>query len=164
MRIRENSFVAIDYVLSLDSGEVVDRSRPEEPFRFLFGFGQVIPGLERGLQDMEQGQSATITVEAKDAYGEKRDDLYREIPRDQFPDDMEIEPEMVFQVDGPQGVAAFRVDAVSETAVIADFNHPLAGERLHFQVTVKEVREARPEDLHRYGPQGCGSGKGECEG
>jgi FKBP-type peptidyl-prolyl cis-trans isomerase SlyD len=163
MRIRENSYVAIDYILSLDSGEVVDRSTPEEPFCFVIGFGQVIPGLERGLQDMEQGQSAKITVEAKDGYGEKRDDLYREIPRDQFPGDTEIEPHMVFQVTGPQGVATFRVDSVSEAAVVANFNHPLAGERLHFQVTVKEVREARPEDVHRCSPQGCESCKGDCE-
>jgi FKBP-type peptidyl-prolyl cis-trans isomerase SlyD len=163
MRIQDNSYVAIDYILSLDSGEVVDRSTPGEPFCFVVGFGQVIPGLERGLQDMEQGQSAKITVEAKDGYGERRDDLFREIPRNQFPSGTEIEPHMVFQVSGPQGVATFRVDSVSDAAVVADFNHPLAGERLHFQVTVKEIREARPEDAHRCGPQGCESCKGDCE-
>jgi len=163
MKVQDNSYVAIDYILSLDSGEVVDRSDPGEPFCFVIGFGQVLPGLERGLQGMAEGQSATITVAAEDGYGERKDDLYRGIPREQFPSDIALEAGMVFQMTGPQGMARFRVDSVSEAAIVADFNHPLAGERLHFQVTLKEVREARPEDVHRCGPQGCGTCKGDCE-
>jgi len=163
MKIEEHTYVAIDYTLTLDSGEVVDRSDPGEPLGFVTGFGQIIPGLEQGLAGMEQGQSAKITVEAKDGYGERQQELYREIPREHFPGDAEIEPEMVFQMTGPQGVARFRVDAVNDKMVVADFNHPLAGERLHFQVTVQEVREARPEDVQQCGPQGCASCSGECE-
>lgn len=163
MKVEDNSYVAIDYILSLDSGEVVDRSDPGAPFCFVIGFGQVIPGLERGLQGMEQGQSATITVAAADGYGERKDDLYRGIPRGHFPRDIALEAGMVFQMTGPQGIARFRVDSVSDEAIVADFNHPLAGERLHFQVTLKEVREARPEDVHRCAPQCCSSCKGGCE-
>jgi FKBP-type peptidyl-prolyl cis-trans isomerase SlyD len=163
MKIEEHTYVAIDYSLTLDSGEVVDRSEAGEPLGFVTGFGQVIPGLEKGLAGMEQGQSAKITVEAREGYGERQQELYREIPREYFPGDTAIEPEMVFQMTGPQGVARFRVDAVTDQVVVADFNHPLAGERLHFQVTVQEVREARPEDVNQCGPQGCESCSGECE-
>lgn len=163
MKIQEHAYVAIDYTLSLDSGEVVDRSDPGEPLGFVIGFGQIIPGLEKGLQGMEQGQSAKITVEAGEGYGERQTELYREIPREHFPGDAEIETGMVFQMTGPQGVARFRVDSVTKEVVVANFNHPLAGERLHFQVTVQQVREARPEDLHECGPQGCGGCSGECE-
>jgi FKBP-type peptidyl-prolyl cis-trans isomerase SlyD len=163
MKVQDNSYVAIDYVLSLDSGEVVDRSDPGKPFGFVIGFGQVIPGLERGLQGMEQGRSGTITVAAEDGYGERKDDLYRGIPRAHFPKDIALEAGMVFQMTGSQGNARFRVDSVSDEVIVADFNHPLAGERLHFQVTVQEVREARPEDVHRCRPQGCESCKGDCE-
>jgi len=163
MKIDEHTYVAIDYTLTLDSGEVVDRSEPGEPLGFVTGFGQIIPGLEQGLAGLEQGQSAKITVEAKDGYGERQQELYREIPREHFPDDTAIEPEMVFQMTGPQGVVRFRVESATDEMVVADFNHPLAGERLHFQVTVQEVREARPEDVQQCGAQGCGSCSGECE-
>ena len=163
MKIQQHAFVAIDYTLTLDSGEVVDRSDPGEPLGFVIGFGQIIPGLEKGLTGMEQGQSAKITVEAEDGYGERQQDLYREIPREYFPGDGELAPQMVFQMTGPQGVARFRVDSVTDKAVVADFNHPLAGERLHFQVTIQQVREARPEDVQQCGPQGCGGCSGECE-
>jgi FKBP-type peptidyl-prolyl cis-trans isomerase SlyD len=163
MKIQQHAYVAMDYTLTLDSGEVVDRSDPGEPLGVVIGFGQIIPGLEKGLTGMEQGQSAKITVEAEDGYGERQKELYREIPREYFPGDAELEPQMVFQMTGPQGVARFRVDSVTDKAVVADFNHPLAGERLHFQVTIQEVREARPEDVQQCGPQGCASCSGECE-
>ena len=163
MKIQEHRYVTIDYTLTLDSGEVVDRSEPGEPLGFVTGFGQIIPGLEKGLTGMEQGQSAKITVEAGDGYGERQQQLCREIPREHFPGDAAIEPEMLFQMTGPQGVARFRVESVTDKVVVADFNHPLAGERLHFQVTVQEVREARPEDVQQCGPQGCASCSGECE-
>ena len=163
MKIQEHAYVAIDYSLSLDSGEVVDHSEPGEPLGFVIGFGQIVPGLEQKLKGMEQGQSAKITVEMEEGYGERQQDLYREIPREYFPGDGELEPQMVFQMTGPQGVARFRVDSVTDKAVVADFNHPLAGERLHFQVTIQQVREARPEDVQQCGPQGCGGCSGECE-
>jgi len=162
MKIQEHAYVAIDYSLSLDSGEVVDHSEPGEPLGFVIGFGQIVSGLEQKLKGMEQGQSAKITVEMEEGYGERQQDLYREIPREYFPGDARIEADMVFQVNGPQGVARFRVDSVTDKMVVADFNHPLAGERLHFQVTVQQVREARPEDMQQCGPQGCGSCSGEC--
>lgn len=62
MQIQDKAFVAIEYTMSLDSEEVVDRSTPGEPYGFIFGTGQILPGLEKGLKGMEQGQSARITV------------------------------------------------------------------------------------------------------
>ena len=147
MKIQDNAYVGIEYTLSLDSDEVIDRSEPSKPFGFIFGGSQVIVGLQKGLEGMEQGQSATFTVEPEEGYGQPIQELFREIPREQFPDDMDIEPNMVFEASGPQGPVRLRVESVNDEVVVADMNHPLAGERLHFDVKVVEVREARAEEL-----------------
>lgn len=147
MKIQDRAYVSIEYTLSLDSDEVVDRSDPEKPFDFIFGGSHVIAGLEKGLLGMEQGQSAKLTVEPEEGYGQPNSELIREIPRDQFPDDMDIEVNMVFEASGPHGPVRLRVKSVSDDLVVADMNHPLAGERLHFDVKVVGVREAGAEEL-----------------
>jgi FKBP-type peptidyl-prolyl cis-trans isomerase SlyD len=163
MKIQDQTYVAIEYILSLDSDEVVDRSQPGEPFGFVFGAGQVIPGLEKGLQGMAQGESAKITVEAEEGYGEPSPDLFRDIPREQFPSEVDIEPGMVFEASGPQGPVQFRVQSVSDEVVVADLNHPLAGERLHFDVKVAEVREPTAEELDKLRDLcGCASESCDC--
>ncbi len=171
MKIDENAYVAMEYALSLDSGEVVDRSSEEEPLEFIFGAGQVIAGLERGLKGMEPGQRSKITVEAEDAYGVAKQELQREIPRANFPEGMELEPGMGFEARGPHGPVTFRVISSDADNVLADFNHPLAGQRLHFDVHVVEVREPRAEELaqlHAHpgedgcSPSACSSCSGSC--
>lgn len=147
MKIQDEVYVAIDYTLTLDSDEVVDRSEPGKPFGFIYGGGQVIVGLEKGLEGMKQGESAKFTVEPEDGYGQPRQELFRELPREHFPPDVDLAPNMIFEGSGPQGTFRFRVESVSDEVVMADLNHPLAGQRLHFEVEVVEVREARAEEL-----------------
>ncbi len=159
MKIQENAYVGIEYTLSLDSGETVDQSEPGEVLDFIFGTGQMIPGLERQLEGLEQGTSASLLVEAHEGYGLPDPDMYRDVPRASFPADAEIKAGMVFQAMGPHGSRPIRVKAVEGDAVTVDFNHPLAGERLHFDVKVKEVREATDEDLaSMMHGAGCGGG------
>ena len=164
MKIQDQTYVAIEYTLTLDSDEVVDQSEPGKPFGFIFGAGQVIPGLENGLEGMKQGQSAKIAVEAEEGYGRSRQELFREIPREQFPAEVDIEPNMIFEADGPHGPIRFRVESVNDELVVANLNHPLAGERLHFDVKVAEVREATAEELEKLKdhsgctPENCGCG------
>ncbi len=155
MKIKDKTFVSIDYTLKLDSGETVDKSEPGKPFSFVVGSGQVIPGLEKGLKGLEKGETTTITVEAADGYGEQRPDLMREIPRSQFPANIDLKPGMAFEAESPQGPMRFTISQVNEDMVVADFNHPLAGERLHFDITVSEVREPRPEDMAALAGSGC---------
>lgn len=141
MKIQDKSHVTFEYTLSLDSGEVVDKSEPGQPLSFVCGFNQIIPGLEKELMGMEEGQTANITVEAEDAYGLASDELIREIPRENFPEDVDIQPGMGFEANGPQGPVRFRVKSADDKVVMADFNHPLAGERLHFDVKITAIRE-----------------------
>ncbi len=76
MKVQPNKFVSIEYTLTLDSGEVVDRSDPGKPLGFVFNSGQMIAGLEKGLDGMEPGQSSRIDVEPEDGYGYPSSDLH----------------------------------------------------------------------------------------
>ncbi len=169
MKIQDQTYVAIEYTLSLDSDEVVDQSEPGKPFGFIFGAGLVIPGLEKELEGMEQGQSAKLTVEAEEGYGQPRQELFRELPREHFPADADIEPSMIFEADGPHGPLRFRVESVNDDVVVANLNHPLAGERLHFDVKVAEVRKASAEELMAAeaqsgcAPESCACCEGTCD-
>jgi FKBP-type peptidyl-prolyl cis-trans isomerase SlyD len=168
MKVREHTYVAIEYSLSLDSGEVVAKTREGESYGFIVGAGQVVPGLDEGLHGMEEGQSAQISVEASQGYGERRSEMCQKIQRSFFPEDADIRPGESFQTMGPQGPVGFEVTAVEGDMVVADFNHPLAGERLHFDVTVREVREPEPGEIEALltgsgcSQTACGSCGGGC--
>jgi FKBP-type peptidyl-prolyl cis-trans isomerase SlyD len=166
MKIEDRTYVAIDYSLSLDSGEVVDKSEDGDPLGFIFGTGRVVPGLEKGLLGMEPGQSARITVEVAEGYGERKDEMFQRISRSEFPKDTELQEGMAFQAMGPHGPVRFQITEVKGDTVVADFNHPLAGERLHFDITVAEVRHPEPGELDAMAggcaPSACGSCGGGC--
>ena len=147
MKIDDKSYVAIDYALSLDSGEEVDRSEPGEPLEFIFNTGQVIPGLEAELKGMEKGQSTKFKVESENGYGQPRSELLRKIPRKEFPPD--VKAGMAFQADGPHGQTPFLVREVNDEVVTIDLNHPLH--------KILEVREATEDELSVAADEaGCG--------
>lgn len=162
MNIAENLFVAIDYVLTIDSGEEVDRSEEGSPLGFVYGCGMLIPGLEKQMMGMKVGDRAKVDVEAADAYGIHDPELVKPIAKTNFPDDVALQPGMVFQGQGPHGPVAVRVASVEDDHVMADFNHPLAGKSLHFDIEVVEVREPSEEELQASVHAGCQ--EGDCEG
>ncbi len=148
MKITDKLYVAMDYKLSLASGEEVDSSPPGESLGFITGTSQIIPGLERALMGMAAGDSSRITVEPEDAYGPVVKDMFQEIPRGQFPDDVKVEPGMTFHAQGPHGQVVLTVTELKDNdVVIVDLNHPLAGQQLFFDVNIVEVREPSAEEL-----------------
>ena len=170
MKVDDRLYVSIEYKLTLDSGETADGSSPGEPLGFIVGANQVITGLEKGLRGLEAGQTALITVEPEEGYGKPNPNLYRDIPRENFPESLDIRPGMGFEARGPHGPVTFRVRTVDGEVVGADFNHPMAGERLHFDVKVLEVREPRAEELAALAqaeacqPSDCAGCGGSCGG
>ena len=166
MQIDDKSYVAIDYTLTLASGEEVDSSPEGQPFGFITGSGQVISGLENHLMGKAAGDQSKIVVEPEDGYGAVNENMFQEISREQFPEDTEIEPGMTFQAQGPQGPVLIKVHELKDNVVVVDLNHPLAGEQLHFDVKVVEVREPSSEELAQLEQQqaaGCGCGCGTEE-
>jgi len=163
MNIEDKSYVAIDYTLKLVSGEEIDSSKEGQPFGFITGTGQVIPGLEKALMGKEAGFESNIVVDPDDAYGLINENLFQELPRSQFPEDEEIEPGMTFHAQGPHGPVMLSVKSVNDDdTVTVDLNHPLAGEQLHFDVKVVEVREPSAEELKQIEMMAAGCGCG-CE-
>lgn len=164
MQIDDKTYVAIDYRLTLASGEEVDSSPEGEPLGFITGSGQIIPGLEKALMGMRAGDRSTIVVEPEDGYGPVDEAMFEDIPRNQFPDDCEIEPGMTFHAQGPHGPFMLSVAKVNDNdTVTVDLNHPLAGQQLHFDVTVVEVRTPSAAELAE-GAAGCGCGCGSNSG
>ncbi len=148
MKITDKLYVAMDYKLSLASGEEVDSSPPGDPLGFITGASQIIPGLERALMGMSVGDSSRVTVEPEDAYGPVIEDMFQEIPRSQFPDDVKVEPGMTFHAQGPHGQIVMSVTELKDNdVVVVDLNHPLAGQQLFFDVNIVEVREPSAEEL-----------------
>jgi len=163
MNIIDNVYVAFDYKLTLDSGEEVDSSPDNQPFSFITGSGQIIPGLEKGMMGMTVGDKSKISVEPKDAYGHVNPELIGDIPRSHFPGEMELKPGMIFQSQGPNGwISANIIEIKDDNTIVADLNHPLAGKTLHFNVNIVEVRELTAEELTGLS-SGCGCGCGPEE-
>ena len=157
MQIAENTVASFHYTLTNDAGEVLDTSRGREPLAYLHGAGNIVPGLEEAMAGHKAGDSFKVDVAPEDGYGNHHEGLVQDVPRAAFQGVDEIEPGMSFQANTPQGVHSVTVTKVTSDTVTVDGNHPLAGQRLHFDVEVTDVRAASAEELahgHAHGPGG----------
>jgi FKBP-type peptidyl-prolyl cis-trans isomerase SlyD len=158
MRIEKGRVVDLDYSLHLGDGEVVDRSEPGEPLTYLHGEGEIVPGLESALEGMEQGQQKKVVVSPDSGYGDRDPTRVQRVPREAFPPGFVPQIGMELSAQGPDGEEVpFVIEKVEPGTVTIDLNHPLAGKTLHFDVTVRAVREATPDELHHghaHGPEG----------
>jgi FKBP-type peptidyl-prolyl cis-trans isomerase SlyD len=160
MNISNGSVVGIDYSLHLGDGEVVDASSPGEPLTYLHGEGQIVPGLENALTGLAVGDRKQVVVDPAEGYGPHDPAGIQEVPRRAFPPNFEPKPGMELTAEGPRGEPVpFVVREVRPETVLIDLNHPLAGKTLHFDVTVREIRDATDEEKahgHAHGPHGHG--------
>jgi FKBP-type peptidyl-prolyl cis-trans isomerase SlyD len=157
MTIAKNKVVAIDYTLTDREGNVLDSSSSHGPLYYIQGIGNLIPGLEAKLEGKTTGDNLKVVIAPKDGYGEREESLCQQVPRSQFENGGQIEVGMQFEVETEQGELVVTVTEVSGETITVDGNHPLAGIELHFDVTVKEIREASAEEMahgHVHGPGG----------
>lgn len=154
LEVTDGMIVCLDYTLRLDDGEIVDTSEERDPLAFVQGQRQIVPGLERQLYGMEVGEEKQVVLNPAEGYGERDPEATQDVPRDVFEEDLDLQPGMPIQVsDGTGRRATAFVAAVGDESVELDFNHPLAGETLHFTVEVVDLREATEADLM----SGCGT-------
>ena len=157
MEIENGKVVRIDYTLKNDRGEVVDSSEGREPLSFLHGVGQLLPRLEEEMVGHGAGDTLEVSLSPAEGYGEREEDKVGQIPRSSIGGEGTLEVGTTLQASGPEGETILQVTEVGEENVTVDANHPLAGENLHFTVTVQEVREPTPEEKehgHAHGPGG----------
>ena len=138
---RDGDTVRVRYRGRLANGEVFDESPEGEPFEFQVGAGQVIPGFDEGVRGMRVGETRTVEIEVEDAYGERHEELVNEIAREGMR--LGEEPHVGMSVlmklpDGNQ--IPLTVTGVTETHVTLDANHPLAGEKLIFEIELLEIK------------------------
>jgi len=147
MTISQDKVVTIDYTLKNTQGEVLDSSEGQEPLVYLHGAENIVVGLERELNGKSVGDSLNTSVSPEDGYGVRNEELIAAVPREMFESDMDIEVGMSFQAETDQGVQVVNIVALNDEEVTVDGNHPLADETLHFDVTVRDIREATAEEL-----------------
>ncbi|MEM1291777.1 MAG: peptidylprolyl isomerase [Cyanobacteria bacterium P01_H01_bin.162] len=137
--IETGKTVKVHYTGTLNDGSVFDSSQGRDPLEFQVGSGQVIPGFDAAIQQMDVGNTQTIKIPSQEAYGAVRQDMIALIPHEQFPKDLNPEVGQTLQLQTPEGALPVRVSDVKDEGVIIDGNHPLAGEDLTFELTLVEA-------------------------
>ncbi len=137
--IEDGQKVRIHYKGTLSDGEMFDSSEGRDPLEFETGSGMVIPGFDSAVRDMEVGGKKTVTLLAKEAYGGLREEMIGDIPKDRFPEEMDLTVGMPLQMSGPQGPLPVVIKEIKEDAVTIDANHPLAGKDLTFKLELVEI-------------------------
>ncbi len=153
MQITKNKVAGIHYTLRDNSGTVLDTSDGRDPLYYLHGAGNLIAGMEEGLEGKTQGDKFELKISPDKGYGEKDPTMTQKVPRSAF-GDQEVKKGMKFSTD--RG-AVVTVTEVGLDAITVDANHPLAGVELNFNVEVMEVRNATAEEIqhgHVHGPGG----------
>lgn len=140
-QVKEKDTVVVHYTGKLSTGEVFDSSEGRTPLEFTMGEGQLIPGFEKAVMGMEVEESKTFDIPSAEAYGAVREDLYYEVPKSNFPEDIKPEAGMQLNMgtsDGRQ--VPVTVTNVGEESVNLDANHPLAGKDLTFEIKLVEIK------------------------
>ncbi|HET9882536.1 MAG TPA: peptidylprolyl isomerase [Candidatus Binatia bacterium] len=139
-QIREGSQVALEYTLSDEAGTVIESNKGKQPMSYIHGKSQIIPGLEKELSGMKVGEEKKIQVKPEDGYGPVNPDAFQEIPKDKLPPEA-LKVGTMLMAQGPQGQGIpVRVHEIKDTTVIMDFNHPMAGKTLSFDVKISEIK------------------------
>ncbi len=160
MKIDKNSCVSIEYLIRLGQKEYYPPSGQPEELSFCMGWGVMPPGLEAALLGMRANEQKVVRLSPEQAYGEIDPELIMEVSRSEFDPELELKAGLVFETKDEEGHPAyFIIQEVKPEEVVIDFNHPLAGKELEVTFTVRQVREATPEDLQRRAacPE-CGGG------
>lgn len=173
MKISTHKFVSLTYDLNVggegEELELMERATVEQPLEFVFGTGSMLEAFEAQLENLSEGDTFNFDLSPDQAYGEYDDEYLVDLPRSMFEQDGKLNTEVVFEgnvlpmMDTNGNRLNGSVVSIGDETIKMDFNHPLAGETLHFSGKIQVVREATPEEiavLTASGGCGCGSGCG----
>jgi FKBP-type peptidyl-prolyl cis-trans isomerase SlyD len=146
--VADGMVVTFDFTLRLNDDEVADTTQGQMPLRFVVGQGQLLPALEDAMIGMVAGEQRQITIEPVDAYGEWDEDALEEVAISELPDGAELEEGAALEVTDSEGETyEATVYEINKDTVVLDYNHPLAGETLQFDVKVVDIRPATASEL-----------------
>ena len=172
MQISDNKYVTVTYDLNVGEGderELMERATAQQPLEFIFGTNSMLEAFENQLKGLSQGDTFSFRLTPEEAYGDYDDTKVLELPKNIFEIDGKIDKEVLFEgntlpmMDSSGNRLVGSVVSVGDDVVTMDFNHPLAGEIMHFEGTVMGVREASAEEIAAlFSGGGCGCGSGGC--
>jgi FKBP-type peptidyl-prolyl cis-trans isomerase SlyD len=156
MKAGKDKVVALHYTLTVD-GEKIESSHDRgEPLWILLGHGQLIPGLEKALEEHEAGDELQVEIAPADGYGERQEGQIQRVPKKYFQDAKRLKPGMTTVLALKEGGhRAVTVHKVGMSAIDVDLNHPMAGKTLNFEVAIQEVRDGTEEEIkhgHAHAP------------
>ena len=158
MSLELNKVVTFNYTLKDDEGTVLDSTVNKDPLTFISGTSQILPKLEDALGEMLIGGKKIVKIGASEAYGEYDEKAVQNIKKEQFPADAKVEVGVRYVANSPEGgQMPFVIKEVKEKDVAVDFNHPLAGKDLEFDVELIDIRDATAEEIqhgHVHSPGG----------
>jgi FKBP-type peptidyl-prolyl cis-trans isomerase SlyD len=155
MLIEKDKVVLFHYLLSDSQGPIED-SAQSEPMAYLHGHGNILPALEKSLEGTKMGESLQVTLEAKDAYGEVREDAEQRVPKKHLAGKKKWVKGMVASLQTDQGMKQVRIVKVGMHMVTIDTNHPLAGKTLTFDINIVDVRDGTNEEITHGHAHGIG--------
>ena len=156
MKISANKYVAVIYDLNVGEGEereLMEKATREVPLKFIYGMGMMIPAFEEALMGLEEGEKFDFSITPENAYGEYNEEHVLDLPKSIFEVDGKFDSEMVKEgntipmMDASGQRINGSVLEVKDDVVVMDFNHPLAGETLHFTGEVIDVHEPTAEEI-----------------
>ncbi len=166
-KVKPNHMVAMNYIVTdKENGEILDSNNDKEkPFVFILGKNQIISGLENALINKQVGSKFKVEIEPQDAYGIKNPDFFQEVSKDQFSGiDLVKGMTLYGQSEDGQTIQVI-VDEIGDEMVMIDYNHPLAGKTLLFEVEILSSKEPSDEEILELTHNcGCGHSAGECCG
>jgi FKBP-type peptidyl-prolyl cis-trans isomerase SlyD len=157
MPFKPNQVVTIHFTVKDDLGNLVDSTSGEEPFSFLSGQEEILPVLEEQICAMSVKSSKQVVLKPADAYGEYDAEDIEVVQRSDFPKDTALEVGSDYVAEDEEGETPFTIKSIDGDEVTLDYNHPLAGRTLTFDVQLISVREATKEELahgHAHGRGG----------
>jgi len=138
MAIKENQVVSMQYELKIND-ELIESNLNGDPIEFTFGKGEVVPGLEARINDMNEGETREVNVPAIEAYGEYKDELTEKFPISEF-EGIDLHIGLVLEGENEDGeLFKATVSDVTRDEVTMDYNHPLAGSDLNFKVVINKI-------------------------
>jgi FKBP-type peptidyl-prolyl cis-trans isomerase SlyD len=143
--VAEGKLVSLEYTLTLDDKSVVETNVGAKPLTYTHGSHQLIPGLEKALEGMTVGDTKQVTVAPAEGYGEMDPKALQEVQKQLIPPDA-LKVGTRLQGKTPNGQTVYPlISEIKDDTVVLDFNHPLAGKTLHFDVKVLDVQQAQAE-------------------
>lgn len=165
LTVAKDKVVHLDYVLTVE-GEIADSTAGGDPLPYLHGHQNLIKGLEDELEGMQVGEGKNVEIAPEKGYGLVDDTAFMDMDRDKFPEDFDFSIGKPLRLNTGDGrIVSAMIKEVKDDVIVLDFNHPLAGKTLNFEVSISDIREATELELSvgRVNTGGCASCGGSCD-